>query len=52
MRVISLCFLYGNVTIKLESICENAIKESNINNAQKYPNKIIDFKNSTSIKKG
>lgn len=31
---------------------ENAIKESNINNAQKYPNKIIDFKNSTSIKEG
>ena len=34
------------------AIAENAIKESNINNAQKYPNKIIDFKNSTSIKKG
>ena len=42
----------NDINKDIKRTCENAIKESNINNAQKYPNKIIDFKNSTSIKEG
>lgn len=44
--------IVNNINGIAKKLCENAIKESSINDTKKYSNNIISFKNSTSIKEG
>lgn len=40
----------ANINVAVQQLCENAIKESNINDAKNYSNNVIAFKNSANIK--
>lgn len=42
----------NNINDISKNFCENAIKESSINDTKKYTNNVIAFKNSTIIKEG
>ena len=40
----------ANINVAAQQLCENAIKESNINDTKNYSNNVIAFKNSANIK--
>lgn len=40
----------ANINVAVQQLCENAIKESNINDTKNYSNNVIAFKNSANIK--
>lgn len=40
----------ANINVAVQQLCENAIKENNINDTKNYSNNVIAFKNSANIK--